>query len=151
MAKHPLICLALFCLCAGPALAGGLTYVGSKACAECHQEEYDSFQKDSKKPHSFRGVEKMRSDLKPEELKGCYACHTTGYGKPGGFVDPKSTPDLADVGCETCHGPGSAHAAAGDPGSITRKPDLKACLDCHSAERIGDFNFKPLLYSGAHK
>jgi hypothetical protein len=148
--KILLCCLALACLGAGPAWAGP-AFVGSKACAECHQEEYDSFLKFSKKPHSFRGVEKMRSDLKPEELKGCYACHTTGFGQPGGFVDAESTPDLAQVGCETCHGPGSAHCADGDAASVTRKPTLESCTRCHNAERTGEFNFKPLLYSGAHK
>lgn len=150
MARILLLCLALVLLSALPALAE-TSFVGSKACAECHQEEYDSFLKFSKKPHSFQGVEKMRSDLKPEELKSCYGCHTTGYGKPGGFVDAKSTPDLAQVGCETCHGPGSAHVADGDSATITRKPTLESCGRCHNAERTGEFNFKPLLYSGAHK
>lgn len=150
MAKILPMCLALVFLSALPALAEP-SFVGSKACAECHQEEYDSFLKFSKKPHSFQGVEKMRSDLKPEELKSCYGCHTTGYGKPGGFVDAKSTPDLAQVGCETCHGPGSEHAEGGDPATVTRKPTLESCGRCHNAERTGEFNFKPLLYSGAHK
>jgi mono/diheme cytochrome c family protein len=150
MAKILLLCLALLVISAGVARSEA-SFVGSKACAECHQEEYDSFLKFSKKPNSFHGVEKMRSDLKPEELKGCYACHTTGYGKPGGFVDAKTTPDLAQVGCETCHGAGSKHSEAGDPGSITRKPTLESCARCHNAERTGEFNFKPLLYSGAHK
>lgn len=87
-------------------------YVGSDACGDCHEEEYGRFQEYSKKARSWRSVEIMAPKLTPDELRECYACHTTGYGR-GGFVDYASTPHLADVGCETCHGPGAAHAAEG--------------------------------------
>ncbi len=131
-----------------PAWAGD--YVGSKACADCHDGQYENFSKYSKKSRSWHSVEIMASDLTPEELRGCYECHTTGYGK-GGFRDYQSTPGLADVGCESCHGPGRAHAdSGGDPELIVRRPALATCETCHNAERVADFNFKPLLFSGAH-
>ena len=126
------------------------TYVGSAACKQCHDKESDNFAKYSKKAHSRKNVEKMRSKLTKEELEECYHCHTTGYGKAGGFVSYEKTPQLGDVGCETCHGPGAAHAESGDPANITRKPGVESCLVCHNAERIKNFNFRPLRYSGAH-
>jgi cytochrome c5 len=152
--------LALCCsfvLCAAAQAADSLqnadaaaTYVGSAACQQCHDQEYDNFAKYSKKAHSRQNVEKMSAKLTREELEGCYACHTTGYGKKGGFVDYGTTPQLGDVGCETCHGPGSVHAESGDTSAITRKPSVDSCLVCHNAERIQNFNFRPLRYSGAH-
>ena len=85
-----------------------VSYVGSKTCPGCHEEQYETFNKYSRKDKYLKSREIMASDLKPDELQGCYECHTTGHGKPGGFVDIRSTPDKAEVGCETCHGPGSA-------------------------------------------
>lgn len=136
------------CLCTGPAAHAG-EYVGSKACSECHEEQYANFSKYSKKAASWRGVEIMASDLTGEELRGCFECHATGYGR-GGFVSFEQTPELAEVGCESCHGPGAGHAESGDPELIQRTPSVATCESCHSAERVEDFNFKPLLFSGAH-
>ncbi|WP_415517725.1 MAG: multiheme c-type cytochrome [Desulfovibrio aminophilus] len=126
------------------------SFVGSKACGQCHEGEYSRFSKYSKKAHSWKSIAVMRKKLTPQELQGCYDCHTTGHGKPGGFVSIEKTPDLADVGCETCHGPGSVHAASGDPKDIQRTPTLEGCQTCHNAERVADFRFKPLIAAGAH-
>jgi hypothetical protein len=135
---------------AKPAPDSAAIYIGSSACQQCHEDESKNFADFSKKAHSRINVEKMRPKLSKEELEGCYSCHTTGYGKKGGFVSYETTPHLADVGCETCHGPGSLHAETGDTDEITRKPSVESCLVCHNAERIQNFNFRPLRYSGAH-
>jgi hypothetical protein len=134
----------------GPVLAEEEEFVGSPTCSECHQEQYETFAKYSKKAHTRKGVEKMFSDLNEAEKKECYVCHTTGYGR-GGFVSYEKTPEFADVGCETCHGAGGEHVAyGGDPELITRRPSVESCEKCHNAERVKDFNYKPLLFSGAH-
>ncbi|MES9996548.1 multiheme c-type cytochrome [Desulfovibrio aminophilus] len=130
--------------------AGQSSYVGSKTCAQCHEQEHSRFSKYSKKAHSWKSIAVMRKKLTTQELQGCYDCHTTGHGKNGGFVSIEQTPDLADVGCETCHGPGSVHAASGDPKDIRRTPELADCQICHNAERVADFRFKPLIAAGAH-
>jgi len=125
-------------------------YVGTSACKSCHAKEYESFVNNSKKYHSFQAVSKRSKDLTKEELRKCYECHTTGYGKPGGFRSESETPDLKYVGCEACHGPGSEHVAAGDPKAIKRNLTVKDCDGCHSKDRVAAFNYRPLIYGGAH-
>ncbi|MBG0777949.1 MAG: cytochrome C [Desulfovibrionaceae bacterium] len=125
-------------------------YVGSKTCSECHPDEYENFSKYAKKAHSYKSVQKMAPKLTEEELKGCYSCHMTGYGKPGGFVSFEKTPDLADCGCEVCHGPGSQHVESGGDTEYIHNPTLEQCTVCHNSERVSAFDFKPLLHGGAH-
>ncbi len=125
-------------------------YVGTKVCADCHEEEYARFVKYSKKAHSWNGIKKMLPKLNAEEQQTCFECHTTGYQK-GGFVSYDKTPQFADVGCETCHGPGKGHVESeGDTELILRTPAISSCNKCHNSQRIKNFNYKPLIHSGAH-
>jgi len=135
----------------GPAFSSQATYVGSKACSECHEEQYENFHTFAKKSRSDHSIKIMASDLSAEEVQECYGCHTTGYGQPGGFVSFEQTPELGHAGCEVCHGPGSEHIAeGGDIDLIKRSLTMEDCTSCHNEERVGAFNFKPLLYGGAH-
>ncbi|WFS63002.1 cytochrome c family protein [Pseudodesulfovibrio thermohalotolerans] len=126
-------------------------YVGSEACRECHDQEYDNFKKFAKKAHSGESVRIMMGDLTKEELAECYGCHMTGVGQPGGFVDFETTPGMAEAGCEVCHGPGYDHVeSGGDPDFIKHDLSLDDCQVCHNPERVDAFDFKPLLHGGAH-
>lgn len=126
-------------------------YVGSEECADCHDVEYENYKNYSKKAHAGRSVKLMSSDLTREELEECFECHVTGFGKPGGFVSFEETPELADAGCETCHGPGYDHVdSGGDPDLIKGTLSIEDCEGCHNPERVEAFDFKPLLFGGAH-
>ena len=125
-------------------------YVGTAACGECHPDQFEAFTQNSKKAKSYTSIERMAAKLTPKELKECYSCHTTGYGKPGGFLSEQATPHLKNNGCEVCHGPGSLHAESEDPEDLNRIVDVEECLTCHNSERVAAFNFKPLIYGGAH-
>lgn len=125
-------------------------YVGPEVCKPCHIREYENFVKYSRMSRSFDAIEKMKDKITFEELKGCYHCHTTGYGKEGGFLSFEKTPHLKNTGCEVCHGPGKKHANTRNPKYIRRKFSLQICEPCHTEERIRAFRFKPLLYGGAH-
>ncbi len=147
------VAAALFFVCIQSAavVANSGRYVGSDACADCHEEQYENYKKFSKKAHSGESVKIMAGDLTPSELKECYTCHVTGYGKPGGFVSFEETPAMADAGCEACHGPGYDHIEAdGDPELIKGTLQVSDCETCHNAERVAAFDYKPLLYGGAH-
>ena len=125
-------------------------YVGYTVCKNCHEKEYTSFVKYAKKSRSFESLERVRKGLTEEELKGCYVCHTTGYGKPGGFVSLEKTPELKNAGCEVCHGPGEIHVRTKDPRYIKRHLTMKDCESCHISERVRAFRYKPLIHGGAH-
>jgi len=126
------------------------TYVGSESCMECHEAEYTSFITFAKKRHSFKSVMIMRKGLTSDELRQCFTCHTTGYGKHGGFRSEAETPHLKNAGCEACHGPGSLHAETEDSKDIKSQLTAKDCEECHNSERVEAFSYKPLIYGGAH-
>ena len=125
-------------------------YVGSDACKQCHEHEYRNFTTYAKKSTSFRSIERVKKGLTAEEVKGCYYCHTTGYGKPGGFVSPEKTPYLKNAGCEVCHGPGEFHVRTRSPEDIKHHLTIKDCEVCHTPERVRAFRYKPLIHGGAH-
>jgi len=95
----------------------GATHLGSRVCRGCHLVQYLSWER---RAHG-KAFESLRSGSREaaKRLAGldpakdytndslCLPCHATGYGEPGGFVDPEETPELLNVGCESCHGAGS--------------------------------------------
>jgi len=125
-------------------------YVGSDVCQKCHEKEYDSFMKYAKKSKSYESIERVKKGLTAEEIRGCYACHTTGYGKPGGFVSVEKTPHLKNAGCEVCHGPGELHVKKMNPQYIKRRLSIEVCEVCHIEERVRAFRYKPMIHGGAH-
>jgi hypothetical protein len=113
---------------------GGLkaTYVGSARCIECHADAGQVWTNQGPKSH-HKAVETLESLKNPSGRQfdpECMMCHTTGFKHPGGYnnlvtdlanwdgkpvagLNPKKVKDhndsLRGVGCESCHGPGSAH------------------------------------------
>lgn len=144
------ICCLLTPLLATSAQGQSNTYVGTEICKGCHEKEHTRFTTQSKMGTSFRSIARMKKRLTADELKKCYECHTTAYGKPGGFKSEAETPDLKNLGCETCHGPGSGHASSSSPKDIKKRLDTKDCETCHTKERVEAFHYKPVLFGGAH-
>jgi hypothetical protein len=126
------------------------TYVGSESCRECHEDEYRSYQRYAKKASSYDSIEQMRPQLTAAEFRGCFECHTTGYGQPGGFRSEEDTPHLRNTGCESCHGPGGLHVRTAEARHIRGKLTTAVCARCHSEERVEAFRFRPLVYGGGH-
>ncbi|MFA4948475.1 MAG: multiheme c-type cytochrome, partial [Candidatus Krumholzibacteriia bacterium] len=82
-------------------------YLGIEICRRCHGELMPRFISG----RHFRAYETLRlrgETANPE----CLACHTTGYGRPGGYdpaAEKEGAPYLLGVQCEACHGPGTMH------------------------------------------
>ncbi len=119
----------------------GAHYVGNDACVDCHEDAVEVW-KTTAHAHAWRTLEEAeqgdRYGWPVTRYPDCVRCHTVGYGYESGFVNPKQTPRLADVGCEQCHGPGSKHIEDGDPTLIERS-DHNTCLTCHDLEQSPDF------------
>lgn len=126
-------------------------YVGSDACKDCHKNEYDYFINYARKSKSFESVERLKRMFTEEDIKMCYPCHTTGYGKSGGFISPEKTPHLKNAGCEVCHGPGEFHVKTGGGSAyIKRRMAINDCKVCHTPDRVRAFRYRPLIHGGGH-
>jgi peroxiredoxin len=122
--------------------------VGSDACQSCHATEYATW---AASPHAH-ALETL-SEKGNADDPDCLACHTTAFGREGGFPadgTAASHPDLGRVGCESCHGPGGDHVAEGSRkiGSILSLGDkcdscviLKICGSCHDDANDPGFEF----------
>ena len=108
---------AVLAACTAASAAEPATYVGAKKCKACHLKQYTTWSA-TKMAGAFellrpgvRAEAKRRVKYDPAKDythdAACLGCHTTGYGKPGGFRSIEETPDLAGVQCEACHGPHS--------------------------------------------
>jgi hypothetical protein len=88
-----------------------LSYIGSERCQNCHAAEFTKWS-DTKHSHAMEALEKVAKRPGLRYFDGeCVQCHVVGLLYKTGYEDQKSTPQLAHVGCESCHGPGSGHAA----------------------------------------
>jgi hypothetical protein len=67
----------------------------------------------------------------------CVSCHVTGFGQANGYVTGSTRPDLRNVQCEACHGPGTDHVRTNGAVRLTEA----ACTGCHSGDFAKDFDF----------
>jgi hypothetical protein len=156
------------------------SYVGTKNCKKCHLKEWKSWSLtqmakayESLMPGVAVDAKKsagLDSEADYTKDETCIHCHVTGHGKPGGFVDVETTPDLAGVGCESCHGPGGTYTqdphmslknreykkadvvAVGLVGEIT----AEQCTSCHNSESpfVAEgyvFDFAEMKDKGMHE
>jgi hypothetical protein len=113
------------------------TYVGTKKCKSCHLDVHKSWEKtkmgtafETLKPGHAREAKLsfgFDADKDYTADATCLPCHTTGFGKPGGYEIPadkraaRKMKARQGVGCESCHGPGSEYV------EIFTEIDTRAC------------------------
>jgi hypothetical protein len=142
-------------------------YVGADSCKKCHFKEHRYWKKTGK----YDAVASLKATAEADDAelfarkkaagldpakdystdKTCLPCHTTGYGKKGGYPESgegDAAEAMARVGCESCHGPGSLYVehktkemAANKDAKFTFegmaklgliKPDADNCATCHN-------------------
>ncbi len=124
-------------------------YVGAGACAGCHPAEAEIWA-----GSAHARARQTLADSGRGYDPSCLPCHVTGLMHPGGFTSLKETPQLEHLGCEACHGPGSAHVAASASGGSNDYGELPvgaaACVACHTHDNSPDFRFEAYWPAIAH-
>jgi hypothetical protein len=145
----------------------GRAFAGSASCAECHENAWKVWKdgldgNPSKHARAYATLQqppkrgKIPRNFDPE----CLSCHVVGWNPQkyfpyqSGFMSLESTPELTDVGCENCHGPGAEHVAAEngdvelDEAQIDKlrkelvlplKDAEQKCLECHDLDNSPAF------------
>jgi hypothetical protein len=150
----------------------GRKFAGSAACYECHTAATQVFV-NTRHAHALETLQNLNPQrcYDPE----CISCHVTGWDPQkyfpfiSGYLDAKTTPQMAGNGCENCHGPSAEHAAAengeidADDAELERlraqlrmkivdnegnKDDqvfgrvVEKCMECHDLDNSPDFDFQ---------
>ncbi len=119
-------------------------YAGTASCAECHRTAYATWQ-NTGHARALGSLAVRGADADPS----CLSCHTVGLGMASGYQREHPNKDLANVGCESCHGPGSEHVSeykrvAREGGSVVfkyRPVGAQDCTSCHYGEFSRPFDY----------
>lgn len=142
-----------------PPQIAGANFVGSKKCAECHQEITSDF-------HDATHSRLALKDVKGVDI-GCESCHGGGSvhvksgGGKGTIVNPSQSPETCfqchldkrgefslphahpvlagQMSCNDCHNPHKGHVVT-RTGADLQTPN-ETCTQCHTAQK-GPFLFK---------
>lgn len=125
-----------------PMLLHSTGYSGSDACAVCHERETDSWLL-TRHAHAFDTLVKHGADARPD----CVGCHVVGFDAAGGYSISPRTPDLENVGCESCHGRGGPHLS---PGFVTAGNYEPVCVTCHDQKHSLGFQYSSFLPRVSH-
>ncbi|GEM_PF-517149 len=108
----------------------GYSYIGSEACSDCHEAEYEIWKEGTSQwkekhpgepgPHSRATADLVlpgeRTWVARNHDPECLSCHVTGWNAQkyfaykSGYWEHDKDSILYGSGCENCHGPGSRHA-----------------------------------------
>lgn len=115
---------------------GSAAFAGNGTCVSCHTEA-GAVWKTSAHAQALKTLEKKGHEVDPD----CVGCHVVGLEKEGGFQSRQKTPELANVGCESCHGAGKGHSLK--PLIVKMgKVGERSCAPCHVTDHSPGFDFK---------
>ncbi|MDR2114885.1 MAG: hypothetical protein LBP87_00735 [Planctomycetaceae bacterium] len=142
-------------------------FTGTKSCADCHELSFSAWRK-SRHALAWRSLAETSKPSRTFDPE-CIACHVVGWNSSEflpyehGFLGETETPELLNVGCEVCHGPGENHIKA-EQGSdtifqekqrkIIRLPldaAKRVCIQCHDGDNSPHFDFETYWKKIVHK
>lgn len=119
---------------------GKPSYVGTELCRACHPAAFDAWkQTKHAKAHDVLVAEGKNNHL------DCVACHLTGWKERGGVCRLDQVEGRTQVGCESCHGPGSSHLSLPMKTTIFVPKDATTCVTCHDRENSPHFDLEKYL------
>ena len=115
-------------------------YAAVGKCVRCHSKEMSKWSL-TKHARAWETLILRGEENNPE----CIACHSTGYGQPGGFGTLEETEirKYKSVQCESCHGPMLSH-----PENKMVQPveiNQKVCVSCHDEANSPTFDYSSYL------
>ena len=132
-------------------------FVGSAVCADCHSEATKVF---DATPHAHATDTLLHLDPPRQFDPECLSCHVTGWNPQkyfpytSGYLGTQATPHLTGNGCENCHGPGGAHAAAeGGEEEVSEEilEQLRAAMRRKIVEGEGNMHGQPMPEGGSRR
>ena len=114
-------------------------YLGTRSCDGCHQAAGKVWRK-SHHARAFAVLQKKQRENDPE----CLPCHVTGMrdsSAVGGFQSYTESPQMVNVQCEACHGPGAGHAQNPSRNRLRPHPE-SSCLKCHDQDNDPSFSYE---------
>ena len=115
--------------------SGDKQFAGSAKCFSCH-EKATKVWKNSEHGKALATLEADGHDKDPD----CVGCHVVGLDSDSGFMTRATTPSMANVGCESCHGPGAEHVKSPTENRFG-KSGIEACMKCHVVDHSPNFDF----------
>jgi hypothetical protein len=123
-----------------PGVRAIASYVGSQRCVECHKIAGALWAR-SAHAKAFAVLVQRQADADPK----CVGRHTIGFGSVSGYRREFGGEKMVNVGCESCHGPGSIHVRQreGDASVNFAYRPLGAgdCQKCHYGEFSRPFHW----------
>jgi hypothetical protein len=132
-----------------PGVKAAASYIGSEHCLTCHPGAARAWQ-NSAHAHGWQTLISRDADADPN----CIGCHSVGFGTPSGYRREFKSSKLVNIGCESCHGPGSQHVAQRAAGIADRDHfrTLGAgdCRKCHHGEFSRPFDWEKFWPAVTH-
>ncbi|MEW6307232.1 MAG: multiheme c-type cytochrome [Verrucomicrobiota bacterium] len=123
-----------------PGVRNAAAFAGTESCVSCHKTAAAAWEKTGH-AGAFDTLVNAKADADPN----CIGCHTVGFGTPSGYRREFAAQKLVNVGCESCHGPGSLHVEqyrSGAPVTFKFRPlGAGDCQKCHHGEFSRPFDW----------